>query len=258
MTDTDTDTDTTTADEAVLPGLSYRVQVWHDGLDVIPPGAVDTSDPEDIDPGGGVHLAARFDYLRVSGESIEDALARTRTHHLERYGYLGGRVDVTLLGYNIDDQPVPTPRVLVDFTERTTGGWEWSVAFYGAAEDEAARWRTDSRGQGLWRWTGIDWTQTHGHMQWEIGAGDPARWLMRRWGLADWRAQAAARAADDDLIPADDVLALLRKLGRPITAGTMRNYRSNPPKGWPQPVKRVGRTPLWSRAAVEQYATAAG
>jgi hypothetical protein len=246
--------DTANTDEAVLPGLSYRVQVWHDGLHKIPPGAVDISDPADLEPGSGPHLRARFDYLRVSGESIEDALARVQAHHLERYGYLGGRVDVTLLGYNIDDQPVPTPRVLVDLAERPAGGWEWSVAFYGA-EDEAVRWRTDSRGQGLWRWTGTDWVQTHGHLQWEIDAANPAAWLMRRWGLADWRAQAAAQAADDDLIPADKVLALLRKLGRPITAATLRNYRSKPPQGWPQPVKYVGRTPLWSQRAVAAYAT---
>lgn len=252
-------TDTTAPDEAVLPGLSYRVRVWHDGIASIPPGAVDISDPDDIEPGGEPRLRARFDYLRVSGKSIEDALEKVRVHHEQRYGYLSGataNVDVTLLGYNIDDQPVPTPQVLVDLTEAANGGWEWAVAFYGR-EDGAARWRTDSRGQGLWRWTGTDWVQTHGHMQWEIDADDPAGWLMRRWGLADQRAQTAARAADDDLITADEVLTLLRDLGRPITPGTLRNYRSKPPHGWPQPAKHVSRTPLWSRREIAAYAATA-
>lgn len=64
----------------------------------------------------------------------------------------------------------------------------------------------------------------------------------------------AARAAAD-LIPKTQVLDLLRALGRPISATTMDNYRSKPPTDWPQPAEYVGRTPLWSRTAVEAYAS---
>ncbi len=59
---------------------------------------------------------------------------------------------------------------------------------------------------------------------------------------------------DIDLIPKEQVIALLRELGRPVTAASVDNYRSNPPTGWPQPVRYVGRTPMWSQTAVREYA----
>lgn len=61
-----------------------------------------------------------------------------------------------------------------------------------------------------------------------------------------------------DLIDKGHVLEVLREGGRPISASTMDNYRSRPPKGWPQPVTYVGRTPLWSRDAVSKYASGLG
>jgi len=65
---------------------------------------------------------------------------------------------------------------------------------------------------------------------------------------------AGADLHDIDLITKDQVIALLRELGRPVTAATVDNYRSRPPAGWPQPVRYVGRTPLWSQTAVREYA----
>lgn len=50
------------------------------------------------------------------------------------------------------------------------------------------------------------------------------------------------------------VSELLREQGRPVSVQAIANYKAKPPPGWPQPVKYVGRTPLWSRAAVESYA----
>lgn len=67
-------------------------------------------------------------------------------------------------------------------------------------------------------------------------------------------ASADAAKEDADLIGRPQVLELLRALGRPISVATLDNYRSKPPKGWPQPVRYVGRMPLWSRGAVEAYA----
>lgn len=72
------------------------------------------------------------------------------------------------------------------------------------------------------------------------------------------RVPAADAARDDtDLITRSQIAEVMRELGRPIGLATLANYKSNPPKGWPQPVKYVGRTPLWSRAAIEEYARAA-
>lgn len=70
------------------------------------------------------------------------------------------------------------------------------------------------------------------------------------------RVPSASAARDDtDLITRTQVLELLRHLGRPITAATMDNYRQRPPADWPQPVRYVGRTPQWSRAAIAAYAS---
>lgn len=60
--------------------------------------------------------------------------------------------------------------------------------------------------------------------------------------------------ADADLLTRGQVSELLREQGRPVSVQTIANYKATPPSGWPQPVKYVGRTPLWSRAAVEAYA----
>lgn len=60
--------------------------------------------------------------------------------------------------------------------------------------------------------------------------------------------------APEPLITRTQVLDLLRALGRPLSAGTLDNYRSRPPAGWPQPARYVGRTPMWNRAAIEAYA----
>lgn len=60
--------------------------------------------------------------------------------------------------------------------------------------------------------------------------------------------------AEDDLITRDQLVDLLRRLGRPVSPAVIANYKRRPPAGWPQPVKYVGRTPLWSRRAVAAYA----
>lgn len=73
-------------------------------------------------------------------------------------------------------------------------------------------------------------------------------------GRDDLVPSADAARDDTDLITKAQVEALLRKLGRPISAATLDNYRSRPPAGWPQPVDYVGRTPRWSRIEVEAYA----
>lgn len=67
---------------------------------------------------------------------------------------------------------------------------------------------------------------------------------------------AADLAADADLLTRSQVAELLREQGRPVSIRTIANYKANPPAGWPQPVKYINRTPLWSRAAVEAYADA--
>lgn len=70
----------------------------------------------------------------------------------------------------------------------------------------------------------------------------------------DWVPSADAARDDTDLITRPQIVEVLRELGRPISPATLANYKSNPPKGWPEPVKYVGRTPLWSRTAIERYA----
>lgn len=68
----------------------------------------------------------------------------------------------------------------------------------------------------------------------------------------------AAIVEDADLLTRTQVAQLLREQGRPISVRAIANYKSKPPAGWPAPAKYVGRTPLWSRTAVEAYADAAG
>lgn len=71
----------------------------------------------------------------------------------------------------------------------------------------------------------------------------------------DHRVPSADAAKNDtDLIDKSHVLDVLREEGRPISAAAMDNYRSKPPKDWPQPVKYIGRTPLWSERAIRAYA----
>jgi hypothetical protein len=59
---------------------------------------------------------------------------------------------------------------------------------------------------------------------------------------------------DTDYITREQVLDLLRTLGRPISKATLYNYTKNPPAGWPGIAHYVGRTPRWSRTAIEGYA----
>lgn len=59
---------------------------------------------------------------------------------------------------------------------------------------------------------------------------------------------------DADLLTRSQVATLLYDLGRPVSIQAIANYKSTPPAGWPQPASYVGRTPLWSRLAVEAYA----
>lgn len=66
-------------------------------------------------------------------------------------------------------------------------------------------------------------------------------------------ASPAAHAAAD-LISRLQVIEVMRAAGRPITVGTLDNYRSRPPAGWPGPAEYVGRTPMFSRRAIEAYA----
>ena len=68
------------------------------------------------------------------------------------------------------------------------------------------------------------------------------------------RVPSAATAADAHLIDKTHVMEVLREEGRPISGSTMDNYRSRPPAGWPQPVKYVGRTPLWDEHQIREYA----
>ena len=68
-------------------------------------------------------------------------------------------------------------------------------------------------------------------------------------------------SSSSDLIASQQVLAVLDRYGRPISPATLRNYTSRPasaPSGWPAPVTRVGRTPLWSQAQVVAYADPTG
>lgn len=245
---------TTTAidDDTALPGLAYRVRVEHYGLPYAPAGAAAIG-RDDF----GYPEVVHFDYLRVTGDSLEQALGKVRDRHRQRYP--DGDFHVRLLGYTLDGVPIAQPLALLSFERYGEHGWEWEVGDLAldTGPGPTVRWRTDSGGQGLWRWACGDrlWVQTHGHLQWEAEGG--AEWLIRRWGLADRRGQHAAQQADDDLITADEVLAVLRERGRPITKPTLHNYTSSPPPGWPGVVKRVGRTPLWSRTAIEAYAAAA-
>jgi hypothetical protein len=78
-----------------------------------------------------------------------------------------------------------------------------------------------------------------------VGGGDPREPVAL---------DAAALAADAEYITRDEVLELLRKLGRPITSATLYNYTRNPPADWPGIARYVGRTPQWSRDAIEAYA----
>ncbi len=59
---------------------------------------------------------------------------------------------------------------------------------------------------------------------------------------------------DADLLTRAQIADVLAEMGRPLSPGVIANYKSHPPAGWPQPVKYVGRTPLWSRAEIEGYA----
>lgn len=64
----------------------------------------------------------------------------------------------------------------------------------------------------------------------------------------------AVPVEDEDYITSDEVLALMRELGRPIGKATLANYKAHPPTGWPGIARHVGRTPQWSRRAIESYA----
>lgn len=71
----------------------------------------------------------------------------------------------------------------------------------------------------------------------------------------DQRVPSADSARDHTrLIPKAQVLDLLRKLGRPISSGTLYNYTSKAPADWPGVAEYIGRTPMWDRAAIEAYA----
>lgn len=73
----------------------------------------------------------------------------------------------------------------------------------------------------------------------------------------DQRVPTADAARDDaDFITRDQVLDLLCDLGRPITSATLYNYTRRPAAGWPGIARYVGRTPQWSRTAIEAYARA--
>lgn len=61
-----------------------------------------------------------------------------------------------------------------------------------------------------------------------------------------------------DLITRAQVIEVMRAAGRPITVGTLDNYRSRPPAGWPGPAEYIGRTPMWSRTAIVEYARSVG
>jgi len=71
------------------------------------------------------------------------------------------------------------------------------------------------------------------------------------------RVPSADAARDDaDLITRAQVIDLMRAMGRPIGVASLYNYGRTPPAGWPGIVKYVGRTPQWSRQAIEVYASA--
>lgn len=63
----------------------------------------------------------------------------------------------------------------------------------------------------------------------------------------------AVLVQDEDYITSGEVLTLMRELGRPIGRPTLANYKANPPTGWPGIARYVGRTPQWSRRAIEAY-----
>lgn len=85
---------------------------------------------------------------------------------------------------------------------------------------------------------------------------------------SQWNAAAAERAAiqrespvhnvrhDADLLSKGHVLWLMGKLGQPISSAMLDSYLTAPPPDWPAPAGYMGRTPLWSRSAVEAYARA--
>lgn len=242
---------TPTADER-LAGLSYRVRVEDRGAMPGLGGFVYVANAEGDD---GPQVAL-FDYLRVISDSVEGALAKVRDHHQQRY-YPGQHpgsapIDVYFLGFNIDGLPVPSARVLRTFEARGDSGWEWTVGFYGASDDDIERWRTGPRAEGLWRWTGHEWNQQLGTLQFglpnERGAAVEA--LCRRWALTD------SNALDHGFIGSAQVLELMASLGRPISGGTLANYRQRPPADWPGIDHYVGRTPQWRRDKITAYALA--
>lgn len=94
----------------------------------------------------------------------------------------------------------------------------------------------------------------------DAAQGDAER-AQARWSELDelYRQAREIRdrhSGDDVLLDSEGVLARLAERGRPISIRTLRNYRSRPPEGWPQPVKMVGRTPLWRRSEIDAYAVA--
>lgn len=50
----------------------------------------------------------------------------------------------------------------------------------------------------------------------------------------------------------EQVLAYLKSIGRPITAATWRSYVAR--EQAPQPVRKVGRTPLWDPSEIREFA----
>lgn len=140
-----------------------------------------------------------------------------------------------------------------------------TVAEMGADADEIALWwRGDGsrRHRMVLEYAGLlpgrHLADPHERMEWiaqqlpvgyvPVGGGD-------QWGGV--ALDTATLEADADLITATQVRDLLRRLGRPLTEGTLRNYTSKggrAPGGWPDPARYVGRTPLWSRRDVEEYA----
>ena len=60
----------------------------------------------------------------------------------------------------------------------------------------------------------------------------------------------------EDLLTRSEVIALLRGRGRAIVASTWSSYVAR--EQAPPPVKHVGRTPLWKRGEVEQWAASPG
>lgn len=163
---------TTTPD---LAGISYRFEV------------TDYTCPAGEDP-------VTRQYLRVTGADEDTAAQKVLDHYCDgqHFPYTAAqrkRVEVRFLGYNLHGIEVPGLDVLMS-VEQYGDGWEWSVHEYGADDDlPALRRRTDSRGQGLWRWGGSpspSWTQDLGHMQFSLAATTQAEAeaeIRRRFGL---------------------------------------------------------------------------